>query len=505
MEKSFFQSALNFSIFTSLSRVLGLIRDQSIAIVFGASGLTDAFLIAFKIPNFFRRLFGESAFAQAFVPILSEAKVKSNLELKNVVDHIGTKFLLILFLVTLLVTLFAPFFVMIFAWGFYIDIDQTKYNTASYMLVITAPYLFFISFTAFSGSILNVYEKYAIQAFTPVILNISLILSTIYFSKFFHTPIYALAWGVFFGGIFQLLFQFPFLYKIRKIPKFKLKKHPSESKLLKRLIPTIIGVSVTQVNLFFDMVIATFLVTGSITWLYFSDRFVELPLALIGISLATVSLTKLSNAYNKKEYDNFNQTVGKAIKTAVIFSFPAILGLVFLSKEILFTTIQYSSFTQNDAIQSSYSLIGYAVGLIGFVFIKIFATIFLSMGDTKTPVKAGVASLIVNIILNITLAYFFSHVGIAVSTSIAAYVNLLILFYFVKKRQTIEITLESSLLIKVLLSCLIMCIFLYFFPENVDFYVNSSASSRVYDLFLSISGACILYFGSLKIFGVKYR
>ena len=505
MEKSFFRSALNFSFFTSISRILGLIRDQSIAIVFGASGLTDAFLIAFKIPNFFRRLFGESAFSQAFVPILSEAKVKSDNELKEVIDHIGTKFLLILFVVTLFVSLLAPFFVMIFAWGFYVDIDQTKYNTSAYMLSITAPYLFFISFTAFSGSILNLYEKYSIQAFTPVILNLSLILSTIYFSNFFNTPIYALAWGVFFGGLLQLLFQIPFLYKLKKIPRFKFKRHPSESKLLKRLIPTIIGVSVTQINLFFDMVIATFLTTGSITWLYFSDRFVELPLALIGIALATVSLTKLSNAFNKGDFIKFNLTVEKAIKTAVIFTLPAVVGLFFLSKEIIFTTIQYSSFTQNDALQSSYSLIGYASGLIAFVFVKIFATIFLSMGDTKTPVKAGIASLIVNIILNITLAYFYAHIGIAISTSIAAFVNLLILFFYVKKDQNISPKFDSILLMKVLFSCIIMSIFLYFFPEGIDFYIDSSASARIYDLFISIIGACILYFGFLKILGVQLR
>ncbi|MBT4765048.1 murein biosynthesis integral membrane protein MurJ, partial [bacterium] len=240
MDKSFLKSSSIVTAMTFLSRILGLVRDYFIARYFGANGFTDAFLVAFRIPNFLRRLFGEGAFSQAFVPILAEAKANHNeAEVQNVINHIGTKFLTILVVITVIAVVAAPLIIFMFAWGFYFDTDPTKFDLASSMLQITFPYLLLISLTAFAGSILNTYDKFAVPAFTPVLLNISMILSAVYLSQYLETPIMALAWGVLIGGIVQLLFQIPFLIKIRKLPRLAHGDHPSVKTLKKRMLPAL--------------------------------------------------------------------------------------------------------------------------------------------------------------------------------------------------------------------------------------------------------------------------
>jgi len=505
MAKSFIKSSSVVSAMTLLSRILGLIRDFIIAKYFGANGFSDAFLVAFRIPNFFRRLFAEGAFSQAFIPILADSKAnQSDDELQEVINHISTKLLSVLIVITLVVVVLAPLVMFIFAWGFYFKADQSHYFLATDMLRITFPYLLLISLTALSGAILNTYNNFSVPAFTPVLLNVSLILSAIFLSKHMDTPIMALAWGVLIGGVAQLAFQIPFLRKIHRLPKLRFGPHPAIQTLKKRILPALFGVSVSQINLLIDTMIASTLIAGSVSWLYYSDRLLELPLALIGITLATVALAKLSNFYATNDKKNFIQTVDKALLYGLILGLPASAGLVTLSDGLIITLFQYDAFSANDAIQSSLSLRAYGAGLIAFIAVKILAPVFLSRGDTKTPVKAGVAAMTSNIILNLVLAHYFGHDGLAAATSLSALLNAGLLYYFLLKQSIFKLSQAFyKMLFKVLLSSIIMLCYIYLASPTIEQYLHTGAMDRVLMLGETIVISAAIYFASLTIFGVR--
>ncbi len=507
MDRSFLKSSSIVTVMTFLSRILGLVRDYFVARYFGASGLTDAFLVAFRIPNFLRRLFGEGAFSQAFVPILADAKAKHNeAEVQNVINHIGTKFLTVLVVLTVIVVVIAPAVIFMFAWGFYFDADPIKFNLASDMLRITFPYLLLISLTAFAGSILNTYDKFAVPAFTPVLLNVSMILSAIYLSEHLDTPIMALAWGVLIGGILQLLFQIPFLLKIRKIPRLVRGKHEAVKTLKKRMLPALFGVSVSQINLLIDTMIATVLVSGSVSWLYYSDRLLELPLALIGIALATVALAKLSGHFANQDEDKFTHTVDYALKIGLILGMPACLGLVLLAEPLIITLFQYGEFDAFAARQSSLSLMAYGAGLMAFITVKILAPVFLSRGDTKTPVKVGVIAMMTNVFLNLILAYYYAHTGLAVATSLSAVLNASLLYYYLKQQGIFSLSQDFlKMFFKVLLATIIMSIFILNFNQDTNHYLNADAWHRVLIITGIVSASIVIYFGSLRLLGIKAK
>ena len=507
MSKSFIRSSSIVSAMTFVSRILGLVRDFVIARLFGANELTDAFLVAFRIPNFFRRLFAEGAFSQAFLPILAETKANQNdQEVQLVINHIATKLLSVLMIVTLIAVILAPLVIFIFAWGFYFKDDSSQFHLASEMLRITFPYLLLISLTALSGSILNTYDNFTVPAFTPVLLNIALILSAIYLSQFLNNPIMALAWGVLIGGVLQLAFQVPFLRRIKKLPKLKFGHHKTLDTLKKRMLPALFGVSVSQINLLVDTMIASTLIAGSVSWLYYSDRLLELPLALIGIALATVALAKLSNFYALKDTKNFISTINKALFIAIILGFPACLGLVLYSKELIITLFQYGEFDINSAINTSYSLQAYGSGLMAFIAIKILASIFLSRGDTKTPVKAGIVAMISNIILNLILVQFFGHIGLAAATSISALLNALILYFYLNKKSIYKFdTALYKMFFKVVFAVIIMSLYILLYDSNVEAYIDSTLIERCGLLFKSIVISASIYFLSLYILGLRFK
>ena len=507
MPKSFIRSSSIVAAMTFLSRILGLVRDFVIARYFGANGLTDAFLVAFRIPNFFRRLFAEGAFSQAFLPILADVKAnKSDKEVQLVINHIATKLLSILMIITLISVILAPIIIFLFAWGFYFNTDLTQFNLASNMLRITFPYLLLISLTALSGAILNTYDNFTIPAFTPVLLNISLILCAIYLSKFLSTPIMALAWGVLIGGILQLIFQIPFLRKLKKLPKIQFGNHKALSTLKKRMLPALFGVSVSQINLLVDTMIASTLISGSVSWLYYSDRLLELPLALIGITLATVALARLSNYHAQKDTKNFLLTINKALLFALILGFPACFGLIFLSQELIITLFQYDAFDLISAKKTALSLQAYGSGLMAFILIKIFAPVFLSMGDTKTPVKAGVVAMTSNIVLNLILVQYFGHVGLAVATSISALINAALLYFFLVKQSIYKFNNAFyKMLIKVLFATIIMALYIIYFESNIDLYIDSSMIERAFLVSKTILVSALIYFASLFTLGVRLK
>ena len=505
MDRSFLKSSSVVTVMTFLSRILGLIRDFIIAKYFGANGLTDAFLVAFRIPNFLRRLFGEGAFSQAFVPILADTKANnSEADVQKVIDHVGTKFLKILVTITIIAIVVAPIIIFLFAWGFYFSEDNTQFYLATDMLRITFPYLLLISLTAFSGAILNTYDKFAVPAFTPVLLNISMILCAIYLSKYLETPIMALAWGVLIGGVVQLLFQIPFLIKIKKLPKFASGDHQSVQVLKKRMLPALFGVSVSQINLLIDTMIATTLVSGSVSWLYYSDRLLELPLALIGIALATVALAKLSNHFANNETYKFNRTIDYAIKIGILLGIPASVGLVLLAEPLIITLFQYDQFDAYSAAKSAQSLVAYGSGLVAFILVKILAPVFLSRGDTKTPVRVGIIAMVSNVFLNIFLAYFYDHVGLAAATSISALLNASLLYFYLTKQSIYKISSDLiKLFFKILVSSSIMVGFIVIFAENSDYFINADVGQRILSITSTIALSATLYIVSLHLLGVR--
>lgn len=425
---------------TLLSRVFGLLRDITLATFFGASGGTDAFLVAFKIPNFMRRLFGEGAFSLAFVPVFTEYKEKrSKAELKDLIDHVaGTlgSFLLILSIAGMV---FAPALVYLFAPGFSSNAGQLQLTTD--LLRITFPYIFFIALVAFAGGILNSHHQFAIPAFTPVLLNICLIASVFFLAPYFDEPLMALAWGVAMAGVIQLLLQFPSLIKLGLMPAPKLKRgHKGVKKILRLMIPAIFGSSVAQINLLLDTIIASFLITGSVTWLYYSDRLLEFPLGILGIAIATVILPALSRQHARASTEQFNQTLNWALRLVVLISIPASVGLFLLAGPILTSLFEYGKFSAHDTYFSSLSLMAYMLGLPALLVIKILAPGFYARQDTRTPVRAGIIAMVCNMLLNIAFVvpmvmtdYQAPHVGLALATSCSAYINATLLYFGLRK------------------------------------------------------------------------
>lgn len=427
--RSLLKSGAIVGVMTMLSRVLGLLRDIVFAGYFGASGSADAFFVAFKIPNFLRRLFAEGAFSQAFVPVLSEYRSQRDLAAVQALVHrvagvLGST----LICITLLAVLAAPLLTALFAPGFYMAGGE-KYQLATDMLRITFPYLLLISLTAFAGAILNSYERFAVPAFTPVLLNITLIGAAVFMSPLFDPPVLALAWGVLIAGGIQLLFQMPFLLRLKLLPKPVVDwRDPGVRRILKLMLPALFGVSVVQINLLLDTVLASFLQTGSVSWLYYSDRLSELPLGVFGIAIATVILPSLSRKHAEKSADHFAQTLDWAVRMVLLIGVPAALALFFLAEPMLTTLFHYGELTDFDIQMASISLRAYACGLLAFMLIKVLATGYFSRQDTKTPVKIGIWAAVANMVFNLILIGPLAHVGLAAATSMSAWLNAGLLF-----------------------------------------------------------------------------
>lgn len=414
---------------TMLSRVLGLVRDVVIAAFVGASANADAFFVAFKIPNFLRRLFAEGAFSQAFVPVLADYKQEGSVEaVRALINRVAGVLGGSLLLITSLAIIAAPLVAALFAPGF---LDQPlKYALTSEMIRITFPYLLLISMTGFCGAILNSFGRFAVPAFTPVFLNLSLIFAATVAAPWFAEPVFALAWGVFFAGFIQLLFQVPSLYRLELLPRpIWDTKDEGVRRILKLMVPALFGVSVSQINLLLDTVLASFLPTGSVSWLYYSDRLAELPLGVFGIAIATVILPNLSAHRAAEREGRFSLTLDWAVRSVLLIGVPAAVALMLLAQPILVTLFQYGELTAEDVRMSSLSLQAYSLGLVAFMLVKVLAPGFYARKDTATPVKIGIIAMAVNMLLNLLfvlpLMYFWNigHMGLALATSVAAFLN----------------------------------------------------------------------------------
>ena len=428
--------------FTMLSRFLGLARDVVFARVIGAEALADVFFVAFKIPNFFRRLFAEGAFAQAFVPILGEYREKgSAAAVRQLVSRVAGNLGLCLILLTLFIVVASPLMAAIFAPSWYMD-NPSKFAATSEMLRITFPYLLFISMTGLAGAVLNSYDRFAVPAFTPLLLNLCLILAALFAAPLFDQPAYALAWGVLLAGIVQFLFQLPFLKTIHMLPMPSVDWQDSGvKKVLALMAPAIFGVSVSQINLLLDTVLATFLPTGSVSWLYYSDRLSELPLGVFGIAIATVILPNLSRHHVAQSTQAFSQTLDWALKMILLIAVPAAVALILLAEPILVTLFYYGEvMTIRDMAMASLSLKAYAAGLIAFMLIKVLAPGFFARQDMRTPVRIGVIAMVMNMLFNLLLViplhsyWQVGHLGLAAATSLSAFLNAILLYFALRKQ-----------------------------------------------------------------------
>ena len=436
-----FRSTFIVSSMTMLSRILGLVRDMVLMGVFGAGGLMDAFLVAFKIPNFLRRLFAEGAFSQAFVPVLSEYKEKFTLtEVQLLISRTSGALMLVLSVLTVVVILLAPWVITLFAPGFADEPD--KFATASELLRLTFPYLLFISMTAFAGSILQSYGRFAAPAFAPVLLNLCMIGAALIFAPMLTTPIMALGYAVALAGMLQFFIQLPQLWqqKLLVAPKIDF-QHEGVRRILKLMLPAIFGVSVTQINLLLNTIFASLMIGGSVSWLYAAERLSELPLGLIGVAIGTVILPSLSASEAKQDDVSFRKTLDWAARLIVLVGLPASCAMFVLSDVLMQTLFMRGEFTLNDADMSGLALKSLAGGILGFMLIKIFAPAFFARQDTKTPVKIGIISVLANMAFSVVFIGLFYllelplHGGLALATTGASFVNAGLLYYVLHKRN----------------------------------------------------------------------
>jgi len=497
---------------TILSRILGFVRDVVLARMFGASGETDAFFLAFRIPNFMRRLFAEGSFSLAFVPVLSEYKANGDRQaLRDLIDHVTGTLAAILLVITSIGIFAAPLVLSIFAPGWLVD-DRPEFNLSAGMLRITFPYIMLISLTALSGGILNTFERFLIPALTPVLLNISLIAAALLLAEHLELPVTALAWGVLVAGFAQLLLQVPALMRLGLMPRPRWGwRHSGVRRIMKLMIPTLFGSSVAQVNLLFDSIIATFLVTGSVSWLYYSDRLLEFPLGVLGIALATVILPNLSQKHARASKAEFSATLDWALRLALIITVPAAVGLVILAGPILITLFQYDAFQPDDVRMSTYSLIAYSAGLPAFIAVKVLAPGYYARQDTTTPVKIAIAAMVTNMVLNLVFVGLLlnnefegPHAGLALASSVAAYLNAILLYRGLRKRQVYMPERGwIRLWIAVLLACTTMGALLLFMTHDTESWLQATVVSRVKDLALIIVFGVFVYVFTCMVTGLK--
>lgn len=425
---------------TLLSRILGLVRDLVFARVFGVSGATDAFFVAFRIPNFLRRLFAEGSFSLAFVPVLAQIKARNDAaELRAFVAHVGGTLAGILLVVTGIGCLASPALVAVFAPGF-VD-EPEKFALTSDLLRITFPYILLISLAGFAGGILNSFNRFVLPAISPVLLNVAMIAAALYGAPYFAEPITALAWGVIAGGTLQLALQIPGLMQLRLLPRPRWGWRDSGvRRVLTLMIPTLFGSSVAQINLLIDTLIASLLMSGSVTWLYYTDRLLEFPLGIFGVALGTVILPHLSAKHAEKDPVAFSRSVDWGLRVGLFISIPAMVALVVLAAPMFWTLFGYGRFGERDVVMSALSLSMLAMGLPAFIAVKVLAPAFYARQDTMTPVKAGIASMVSNMVLNGIIVFAWTrsgregaHAGLALSSALAGYINAGLLYYWLRK------------------------------------------------------------------------
>ena len=505
MSRQLFKSTVLVSSMTLISRILGFVRDMLIARQFGVDVATDAFFVAFKIPNFFRRLFAEGALAHAFVPIITDYKERGRKDaLQLFIDRAAGTLALCLLVLTVLGLIFTPIIIFLIAPGF--ALQGLQLELASTLLRICLPYIFFIGLVAFAGGLLNAYGKFVVPALTPAFLNICMIIAAIWLAPLMTQPVTALAWGVFVAGVVQLLFQVPTLLNLGLLPRFKWGyRDPEVKKMLSLLLPAIFSVSVTQINLLLDTLIASFLAVGSVSWLYYSDRLVEFPVGMLGLALGSVILPRLANSFAENASVSFSSTLDWGLRLVLLLGMPATIGLVVLAEPMISTLFQYNEFTRQDVHNSALSLRAYALGLLGYIAIRVLVSGFTSRQDMRTPVRYGVWSMVVSLLLNVILVFPLAHVGLALATSLGAFLNaLLLLIKLYREKIYTPLLGWGWFFTRVILASSAMFVVLYGMID-AGWWQDWQSGERVFQLLKWMVIGLLIYSGTLFLTGLRFR
>jgi putative peptidoglycan lipid II flippase len=508
-----FKSTLVTGTATLVSRITGLLREIVYAVGFGASAFMDAWLVAFKIPNFLRRLFAEGSFSQAFVPVISEYKHKrSQDEVRALVEDVAGTFAVILFVITLVGVVAAPLIILAFAPGWHDEPD--KWHAATSMLRWTFPYLLFISLSALFSGVLNSYSRFALPAYTQVIMNIVMIIVTVWIAPNTENPGIALAMGVFVSGLLQLAFQVPAVMRLGlfRWPRWK-PAAEGVRRIGRLMLPGIFGSSVAQVSLMLDTIVVSFLVTGSVSWLYYADRLMEFPLGVFSIALATVILPSLSRHHAAESMEHFTGTLDWALRLVIVLVSPAAVAMLVFAGPLTATTFGYGKFDAHAVEMATYALMAYSWGLLGFSMVKVLAPGYFARQDTKTPVRVGLIALGVNMALNagvvLPAKYFgfpYPHILIATSTCISAAVNTTLLWTGLKRQGVYKARPGwGALLARVLLANAAMAALLIWLGGDLQSWLVLSPWERAGRLALCIVLAAITYFVALWVSGLRMR
>lgn len=491
---------------TLLSRILGFVRDFVIARAFGAGLMTDAFFVAFKLPNLLRRLFAEGAFAQAFVPILGEYKNKQGeAEAKRLVDHVATLLFFVLLAVTLLGMAAAPILVYISAPGF--STDPEKFALTVDLTRITFPYILFMSLVALSGGILNTWSRFAVPAFTPVLLNVAMIGMALWAAPYFDPPVLVLGWAVFLGGLLQLAFQIPHLKRIGMLPRFSIDwKDEGVRRILRLMGPAVLGVSVAQVSLLINTIFASFLGTGSVSWLYYADRLMEFPAGMLGAALGTILLPSLAKYHAGDKFDEYSRLLDWGLRLTLLLAAPAALALAIIAVPLIATLFHHGAFTADDVFKTRDALVAYSVGLLGLILVKVLAPGFYARQNVRTPVKIALVSLLVTQILNLSLVFWLQHAGLALSIGLAACLNAALLYRGLRRHNIYTPQPGWPIFYaKLALAMLVMGIALWFATGDAADWLRWSLLERLQRLAAIVGLGAASYFATLWLSGFRLR
>ncbi|MBU1265783.1 MAG: murein biosynthesis integral membrane protein MurJ [Gammaproteobacteria bacterium] len=491
---------------TLLSRILGFVRDAIIARVFGAGMLTDAFFVAFKIPNLLRRLFAEGAFSQAFVPILAEYKNRRGHDAtQNLVNQVGTALTLVLVVVALLGVVGAPWVAYVSAPGFRADPD--KFELTVTLLRITFPYIIFISLVALAAGILNTHSKFSVPAFAPVLLNVAMIGATLWLAPYFDPPVLALGWGVALGGVLQLAWMLPHLLKIRMLPRPT--RHfddPGLKRVLRLMAPATLGVSVAQISLLINTIFASFLASGSVSWLYYADRLMEFPAGMLGVALGTILLPSLAKHYADDNPGDYSKLLDWGLRLTLMLALPAAAALAVLAVPLITTLFHYGAFTAADVTMTQRALVAYSVGLVGLILVKVLAPGFYARQNIRTPVKVAIFTLVATQVMNLAFIIPLGHAGLALSIGLAACLNAGLLLHLLKKQQIYQPQPGwAGYFLRVLLAAALMAAMLVYSMGDAQWWLAAGFLDRMIRLALLVGGGIVLYFAALGLMGFRPR
>ena len=503
-----FRALATVSAMTLLSRITGLLRDMLQGAVFGAGGPLDAYIVAFRLPNLLRRLFGEGAFSQAFVPIIGEyANTRGEEQTRTLLDDVATLLFWALIVVTAIGTLAAPVIIWIVTdWAG----NDSQFDLATLLLRIMFPYILFISLVALTSGVLNTWRKFAVPAFSPVMLNLSLIAATLIAARYAHPPVMALALGVFIGGVLQLAIQVPALRAIGMLPRIHLRLRAAWAdegvrRILRLMGPALLGVSVAQISIVINTKFATWLPLGSVSWLYYADRLMEFPTALLGVALGTVLLPFLSKAHASQDHAQYSALLDWGLRLVVVLALPAAVAMCVLATPLMAALFHYGKFTAIDVAMSARALVGYAVGLIGLIGVKILAPGFYARQDIRTPVRIAVLVLVLTQVLNFMLIHWLQHAALSLSISIGACVNASLLYIGLRKRGVY--TPSAGWLGFLLKMVVVLCVFgaaLYVGAAQFDWIgLRAHPALRIAALAGVVGAGALLYFALL--FAVGFR